>query len=83
SGGTLNVASATAASGDFDWTGGNIGGGGTFTLSGVLNVSGGSNSFGLNDTTLVHTNASGNSRIAKTGGYFYLSGTSELRNAAG
>ncbi|WP_029143862.1 filamentous hemagglutinin N-terminal domain-containing protein [Methyloversatilis discipulorum] len=83
SGGTLNVAGSTAASGDFDWTGGNIGGGGTFTLSGVLNVGGGSNSFGLNDTTLVHTNASGNSRIAKTGGYFYLSGTSELRNAAG
>ena len=83
SGGTLNVAGSTAASGDFDWTGGNIGGGGTFTLSGVLNVGGGSNSFGLNDTTLVHTNASGNSRIAKTGGYFYLSGTSQLRNAAG
>ncbi|MFZ5454725.1 MAG: beta strand repeat-containing protein, partial [Pseudomonadota bacterium] len=83
SGGTLNVAGSTAASGDFDWTGGNIGGGGTFTLSGVLNVGGGSNSFGLNDTTLVHTNASGNSRIAKTGGYFYLSGASELRNAAG
>ncbi len=83
SGGTLNVAGSTAASGDFDWTGGNIGGSGTFTLSGVLNVGGGSNSFGLNDTTLVHTNASGNSRIAKTGGNFYLSGTSELRNAAG
>ncbi|WP_430435275.1 filamentous hemagglutinin N-terminal domain-containing protein [Methyloversatilis sp.] len=83
SGGTLNVAGATAASGDFDWTGGNIGGGGTLTLSGVLDIGGGSNSFGLNDTTLVHTNASGNSRIAKTGGYFYLSGSSELRNAAG
>ncbi|WP_157256642.1 hypothetical protein [Methyloversatilis discipulorum] len=83
SGGTLNVASSTAASGDFDWTGGNIGGGGTLTLSGVLDIGGGSASFGLNDTTLVHTNASGNSRIAKTGGYFYLSGGSELRNAAG
>jgi hypothetical protein len=83
SAGTLNVAGSTAVSGNFDWTGGNIGGGGTFTLSGVLTVGGGGNSFGLNDTTLIHTNSSGNSRIAKTGGYFYLSGSSELRNAAG
>ncbi|MFH1815629.1 MAG: hypothetical protein ABIF28_15905 [Pseudomonadota bacterium] len=82
--GTLNVVNSTSASGDLTWTGGNIGGGGTLTLSGVLDVAGGTNYFGLTDTTLVHTNASGLSRIAKGGGYFYLNGTNGiLRNAAG
>ncbi|AOF82424.1 hypothetical protein BSY238_2488 [Methyloversatilis sp. RAC08] len=81
--GVLNVANSTSASGDLTWTGGNIGGGGTLTLAGVLDVSG-SNSFGLSNTVLVHANASGLSRIAKSGGYFYLNGTNGiLRNSAG
>jgi filamentous hemagglutinin family protein len=83
SSGTLNVANATGTSGKLTWTGGNIGGGGTLTVGGVLNIAGGANSFGLDNTTLVHTNASGLSRMAKTGGYFYLNGANAmLRNAA-
>ncbi|OYW32912.1 MAG: hypothetical protein B7Z51_02395, partial [Methyloversatilis sp. 12-65-5] len=84
SGGILNIGGTAVMNGDLAWHGGNIGGGGTLTLSGVLDVAGGTNSFGLTDTTLVHTNASGLSRIAKGGGYFYLNGVNGiLRNAAG
>ena len=84
SGGTLNVAGNTVANGRLDWTGGNINGSGTLTQNGVMTV-GGNGSFGLGGgITLVHANSSGNSRMAKTGSYFYLNGSgTTLRNAAG
>ncbi|WP_018412869.1 two-partner secretion domain-containing protein [Methyloversatilis thermotolerans] len=84
SGGTLNVAGSTDSSGRLEWTGGTIAGGGRLAVGGVLTVGGGNASFGLDNTVLAHANTSGDSRIAKTGGYFYLTGSeAQLINEAG
>ncbi|MBV5286515.1 MAG: hypothetical protein JZU45_10585 [Methyloversatilis discipulorum] len=64
-GGTLNVAGATTMSGDLTWTGGTIAGGGVLALSGVFDQSGNTTVY-LRETTLDHSNTSGDSRIANT-----------------
>ncbi|MDP2868283.1 hypothetical protein [Methyloversatilis sp.] len=82
SGGTLLGTGANTISGRYDWTAGTIAGDGTLTVSGPLQITGGNTQF-LDARTLVHTNASGSSRIFKTSGAVNLNNGGVLRNASG
>jgi hypothetical protein len=82
SNGTLQGTGANTISGRYDWTAGTITGDGTLTVSGPLQITGGNTQF-LNARTLVHTNASGSSRIFKTSGSVNLNNGAVLRNASG
>ncbi|MCQ9374374.1 filamentous hemagglutinin N-terminal domain-containing protein [Methyloversatilis sp. XJ19-13] len=82
SGGTLLGTGANTISGRYDWTAGTIAGDGTLTVSGPLQITGANTQF-LDARTLVHTNASGSSRIFKTSGAVSLNNGGVLRNASG
>ncbi|MBP9117367.1 MAG: hypothetical protein KBF58_04720, partial [Methyloversatilis sp.] len=80
SGGTLNVAGNTAMAGNLTWSGGAIAGGGVLSLAGVLDQTSNTTVY-LRQTTLVHSNSSGNSRIANTSGSgFNIENGALLRN---
>jgi hypothetical protein len=70
SGGTLTVATGSSATfgNTLTWTGGSINGGGTLNVSGVFSQSGNTTVYLRDGTLLLHSNASGNSRIANSSG---------------